>query len=404
MVIHEGPLRTDLTDSEFSTEKRQGVIRMMHWLRSIRLLPLWRVSFLWLALAPAASAVVVVDWVTVGDPGNACDPQSQGCFGAVAESYRISRFEVTNAQYAEFLNAVATTDANGLYHVNMGSVEVADFGGITQIGVPGSFSYSVIVGRENMPVIWISFWDAVRFANWLHNGQPTGAQDITTTEDGAYTLTPTAISNNTVMRNPGAQVFITSEDEWYKAAYYDAGTMSYFDYPAGSDTPTTCAPPGATANTANCNYLAIPDLRDLTNTGSHTGSASPAGTFDQGGNAWEWSDTILSANRIIRGGSVFFDATQLHAGTQLNTFPEDLGHTGIRVASRFSPDVGLLDAKVTAGAEVVLQNAGGTVRLEQPKVDWYGDATFYVPEPVALWQLHSGVALLALLYARRRRV
>jgi len=135
MAIHEGPLGTDLTDSEFSTGKRQGVVRMMNWLRSIRLLPLWRVAFLWLALAPAASAVMVLDWVTVGDPGNACDPQSQGCFGAVAESYRISRFEVTNAQYAEFLNAVATTDANGLYHVNMGSVGVADFGGITQIGV-----------------------------------------------------------------------------------------------------------------------------------------------------------------------------------------------------------------------------------------------------------------------------
>ena len=34
-------------------------------------------------LASAASAVTI-DWVTVGDPGNACDPQPQGCFGAVA--------------------------------------------------------------------------------------------------------------------------------------------------------------------------------------------------------------------------------------------------------------------------------------------------------------------------------
>ena len=36
------------------------------------------------------------------------------------------------------------------------------------------------------PVNYVSFWDAARFANWLHNGQPTGAQGAGTTEDGAY--------------------------------------------------------------------------------------------------------------------------------------------------------------------------------------------------------------------------
>ena len=35
-----------------------------------------------LLLAPAASAVTI-DSVTAGDPGNTCDTQSQGCFGAV---------------------------------------------------------------------------------------------------------------------------------------------------------------------------------------------------------------------------------------------------------------------------------------------------------------------------------
>ncbi len=33
----------------------------------------------------AASAVVSIDWVTVGDPGNVCETQTQGCFGAVAD-------------------------------------------------------------------------------------------------------------------------------------------------------------------------------------------------------------------------------------------------------------------------------------------------------------------------------
>ena len=63
----------------------------------------------------------------------------------------------------------------------------------------------------------------------------------------------------------------------------------------------------------------------------------------------------------------------------------------------------LLEAKVTAGAETVLQNAGGTVRLERARVDATDHQTFFVPEPGVLWQLGSGVGLLALLQARRRR-
>ena len=64
----------------------------------------------------------------------------------------------------------------------------------------------------------------------------------------------------------------------------------------------------------------------------------------------------------------------------------------------------LLEARVTAGAETVLQNAGGTVRLERARVDATDHQTFFVPEPGALWQLGSGVGLLALLSSRRRSV
>src|SRR5688500_12241409 len=54
--------------------------------------------------------VVTFDWVTVGDPGNACDPLGSGrCFGAVGYTYRIARHEVTNARYAAFLNAKAAS-------------------------------------------------------------------------------------------------------------------------------------------------------------------------------------------------------------------------------------------------------------------------------------------------------
>ena len=70
-------------------------------------------------LAPGASRADI-DWVTVGDPGNRCSQRFRPCLGAVAQPYRISKTEVTNAQYVEFLNAVAATDTNALYSTEMG--------------------------------------------------------------------------------------------------------------------------------------------------------------------------------------------------------------------------------------------------------------------------------------------
>ena len=86
----------------------------------------------------------------------------------------------------------------------------------------------------NRPVNYVSFWDACRFANWLHNGQPTGAQGAGTTETGAYTLDGyNGIDGRTIQRNAGWKWAVTSEDEWYKAAYYKGGSTNagYWDYP-----------------------------------------------------------------------------------------------------------------------------------------------------------------------------
>jgi formylglycine-generating enzyme required for sulfatase activity len=283
-------------------------------------------SGLILAVGGAAQAVDI-DWVSVGDPGNACETQSQGCFGAVAYSYKISKYEVTNAQYAEFLNKVAADDTNGLYDPAMATPVAPHHGGITRSGSPGSYTYSTIAGREDMPVNRVSWYDSLRFANWLHNGQPMGAQDSTTTEDGAYDM-----SLEGWVRKTSAKFVLTSEDEWYKAAYYDAGSASYFDYPAGSDTETTCAVPGATANTANCDSV----VGDPTDVGSYTGSASPNGTFDQGGNIWEWNEALIGSERGVRGGGFGYVAypNGLAASSRFVGGPESgYGNVGFRVAS-----------------------------------------------------------------------
>ena len=173
-------------------------------------------AILLVGLSTPASAQVTFDWATVGNAGNAADPLNSASvpgIGSVANDYRIAKHEVSNEQYAEFLNAVAATDSNALYNTFMGS---NPRGGITQSGVSGSFTYSVRANMGNKPVNFVSFLDAMRFVNWLHNGQQTGAQDANTTESGVYTINDGLSETRAV----DARFFIPTENEWYKAAYH----------------------------------------------------------------------------------------------------------------------------------------------------------------------------------------
>jgi hypothetical protein len=260
-----------------------------------------------LQVDPAAHAQsppdITFDWVTVGDPGNACDSVGSGnCFGAVGHTYRIATHEVTNAQYAAFLNAKAASDPLALFSTAMAGTG----GGITRSGSSDSYTYSAVPGREHTPVNHVSFFDALRFANWLHNGQGDG-----NTETGAYTLlggTPTP-SNPMVERNGTARFFIPTDAEWYKAAYYDTQLDRYYDYPASTDAQIVCSAPTGTPNRANCGGAA----GGFTAVGSYTGSPSPNGTFDQGGNVSEWVDTWagILEQRHIRGGFLSSPPTSL---------------------------------------------------------------------------------------------
>jgi formylglycine-generating enzyme required for sulfatase activity len=315
--------------------------------------PLIRLGCLLSLLIATSASAVSMAWTAIGNPGNANDNTG---FGAVGYAYSIGSYEVTNAQYAEFLNAKAAADPLGLYSTDMGIVAPtptsAGHGGITRSGGPGSFTYNAIPGRENLPVNYVSFYDALRFANWLHNGQGSGD-----TESGAYTLlggTPEPSNGNTVMRNIGARIFLTSENEWYKAAYYKATSTSYFAYPTGSDIDPTCAVPSATPNTANCGNA----VGDLTPGGSYTGSASPYGTFDQGGNVWEWNEAIFSLNGIyyrrVRGADFTGWAGSLAASARSSSGPlvEDL-----RIGFRVAPEPGR-DFLLVTGALGLLGLAG----------------------------------------------
>jgi len=128
----------------------------------------------------AQATDVTFDWATVGDLNNADDIHGAG-YGAVANTYRISKTEVTNAQYTEFLNAVDPTAANSLSLFNTSMA--GNFGGIENTGTTDGSRYIAQTGREQNPVTYVSWYDSVRFINWLDNGQGTGD-----TESGAYTL------------------------------------------------------------------------------------------------------------------------------------------------------------------------------------------------------------------------
>jgi formylglycine-generating enzyme required for sulfatase activity len=145
--------------------------------------------------------------------------------------------------------------------------------------------------------------------------------------------------------------YCSSSNEWYKAAYYSPGGVC-FEYPTGTDTQTgSVAPSLDTGNSANCYPYANPP-GSLTNAGAYDLSDSPYGTFDQGGNVWEWNEEIVSGSgRGFRGGSWVVNASYLAASVPgVNDPTDESGGVGFRVASLVpEPDAGLLGMTAVLG-------------------------------------------------------
>jgi len=290
-------------------------------------------------------------WVDIGNPGNPADSYFGGV-GSVDYTFRMSSLETTNLQWVHFLNTVDPngTNPNGLYNANMASNAQ---GGITFDSAAAAGSkYAAKSGYGLLPVVYVSWNDAARFVNWLHNG----AGPSSSTETGVYDM---SLPQQERVRMAGARYWLPNEDEWHKAAYYDptlnGGTGGYYLYPTQSNTvPTSTSPNDTNANSANFysgSSYADPKAGDpsgtlfLTEVGGYEAAGSYYGTFDQGGNVWEWTERINGSSRGLRGGSwgTFLDGDNLSASYRNDNTPAlENGLVGFRVASVPEPSTAML--------------------------------------------------------------
>ena len=113
-------------------------------------------------ISAGMALAVSIDLVPVGNAGNAADTRvmQDGTtgYGSVAQDYKIGKYEITNAQWREFLNAkkAALGDPYGLYNTNMGGN--GEDGGISRSGagtLANPYVYSPRGGQcklVNMPL------------------------------------------------------------------------------------------------------------------------------------------------------------------------------------------------------------------------------------------------------------
>ncbi|MFC1676778.1 formylglycine-generating enzyme family protein [Planctomycetota bacterium] len=255
-----------------------------------------------------ASAVIDIEFVTIGNAGNAAD--STG-FGAVGYDYYIGKYEISNDQWDQFTAAAGAPTGNPASAYDQGSY----------------YSYK----GDQIPTDSVSWYEALQFANYLTSGDKS---------QGVYQFS----GNNS---NPGdfvgidraaAEVsygviyFLPSEDEWYKAAYYKSDASGYSLYANGTDMIPT---------TSQSNYGQVFPYDGPWDVG--TGAPEQNGTFDMMGNDWEWTETIDTLP-IVRGGSFYgTDASGLASTGRFDDhFDYEDFNLGFRVAMIPEPATVLL--------------------------------------------------------------
>jgi iron(II)-dependent oxidoreductase len=223
------------------------------------------------------------------------DGDSEGAAPArtvTLDAFLIDRTEVTNAQYAAFLNENGNQNEGGVPWVDMADDE--NF--LTQ----ASGTFQPLPGFENHPVIQVSWYGARAYCQAVGRRLPTDA-------------------------------------EWEKAARGDDGR----GYPWGN-TAIGCD----LANYWNGNVNGC--VGTPVAVGSYSAGASPYGVLDMAGNTWEWTSTLWAhypydeedgredarqtGLRTVRGGSYDSPAREVR-GAQRSGINPHYGYddVGLRV-------------------------------------------------------------------------
>jgi hypothetical protein len=265
-----------------------------------------------------------INFATIGNAGNADDNTG---YGGVGYTYRMGVNEVSRGMIDAY-NALS-------------GVPLLTMSDMTSYGGNG----------VNRPATGISWNEAARFVNWLNTSKGFSA---------AYKFTTGGANDNIALwtsgdagfdaanpfRNANAQYYLPSEDEWYKAAYYDpnkSGGAGYWDYATGSDTAPTAVAGGTTSGTAVYNGAGPADI-------TNAGGLSAYGTMGQTGNVLEWGESGFTApndsageSRVRRGGSWFGSSGVLSASFRSSLSPtNENGDVGFRVAAVPEPSALLL--------------------------------------------------------------
>ena len=172
------------------------------------------------------------------------------------------------------------------------------------------------------------------------------------TEDGTYDL-----SESNPTRNAGAIYVLPSEDEWVKAGHFTGGAASLYNFfTTQSDSDPSSAAASPTGNTLNpsaatVNYMNGAHWNALTGhlvSVASTQATSFYGTYDQGGNVQEWTESLGGGGslRIVRGGSFRGDVItiSIEASGDLpqTTDQDDLGFRVFSTNAVPEPGLGMM--------------------------------------------------------------
>jgi formylglycine-generating enzyme required for sulfatase activity len=232
-----------------------------------------------------------LDFVTVGNPGNTNDTTG---YGKVDYTYQMGTYDISQ-------NQINVAKSNGLAGMPLGS------------------------WLGDQPATSINWYQAAAFVNWLNTNEGYTPAYNLTYSNGSYSMalwpTNQAWTNGgtNLYRNANCVYFLPSENEWYKAAYYDPnknnGTGGYWQYSDGMNTLPTAVASSKKAGTAvYFNGVSLFSPATVT----QAGGFSPYGTMGQGGNVNQWiegalsgSNTDPSFNRVVRGGCWGFGSNAL---------------------------------------------------------------------------------------------